>query len=174
MTVLEHLHSRHFDTNVHTVWIDEAEGVATYPLWNLSGQMVGFQQYRPSATKKKDNHPRESRYFSWRKAKVVGVWGLESWKFSNVLFVTEGVFDAARLTSRGVSAIATLSNDVDDSLKRWLWTVRRFRTVVAVCDNDAAGRKLAKCGTLSHVMEEGKDLGEASESYVTELIKKYT
>lgn len=173
MTVLENLKSRHFDVNLHTVWVDEAEGVATYPLWNLSGQMVGFQQYRPAATKKKDNHPRESRYFTWRKDRVVGVWGLESWNLSNTLFVTEGVFDAARLTSLGYSAVATLSNDVDSSLARWLWLARKTRRVVAVCDNDAAGRKLAKCGTVAHVMTDGKDLGEASDATVQELLRTY-
>ena len=174
MVVLENLKSRHFDLAVHTAWVDEDEGVATFPLWNLSGQMVGFQQYRPAANKKRDNHPRDSRYFSWRKDKVVGVWGLESWKFSNTLFVTEGVFDAARLTSRGFSAVATLSNDVDSSLSRWLWTVRRYRPVVAVCDNDSAGRKLAKCGHVAHVMEDGKDMGEASDEYVTNFLRNYS
>jgi hypothetical protein len=173
MTVLENLKSRHFDMNVHTVWIDEDEGVATYPLWNLTGQMVGYQQYRPSATKKKDNHPRESRYFSWRKDKVVGVWGLESWSFSNTLFITEGVFDAARLTARGYSAIATLSNDVDPPLARWLWVTRKNRPVVAICDGDVAGRKLAKLGHCYHVMTEGKDMGEASDEYVTNFLKDY-
>jgi hypothetical protein len=173
MNVLENLKSRHFDLSVHTAWVDEDEGVATFPLWNLSGQMVGFQQYRPAADKKRDNHPRDSRYFTWRKAKVVGVWGLESWNFTNTLFVTEGVFDAARLTSLGYSAVATLSNDVDDSLARWLWMVRRVRPVVAVCDNDRAGRKLAKCGTTYHVMEDGKDMGEASDEYVTNFLRDY-
>lgn len=172
MNVLQHLHSRYFDSNLHKVWIDETEGVATYPLWNLSGQMVGYQQYRPSANKQKDNHPRDSRYFTYRKDKVVGVWGLESWNLSNVLFVTEGTFDACRLTRLGHSAIATLSNDVDDSLKRWLWTIRKIRLVVAVCDNDAAGRRLAKYGHLSHVVESG-DLGDASEEYVKQLIELY-
>lgn len=172
MNVLQHLHSRYFDSNLHKVWIDEEEGVATFPLWNLSGQMVGFQQYRPAANKRKDNHPRDSRYFTYRKNKVVGVWGLESWNLSTVLFVTEGIFDACRLTHLGYSAIATLSNDVDDSLKRWLWTIRKIRPVVAVCDNDAAGRRLAKYGHLSHVVESG-DLGDASEEYVKQLIKLY-
>lgn len=174
MTVLENLKSRHFDLSVHTAWVDEDEGVATFPLWNLSGQMVGFQQYRPAANKKRDNHPRDSRYFTWRKAKVVGVWGLESWKFSNTLFVTEGVFDAARLTYLGYSAIATLSNDVDDGLKRWLWTIRKIRPVVAVCDNDPAGRRLSKYGHLFHVMEDGKDIGEASDEYVANFLRNYS
>jgi hypothetical protein len=174
MNVLENLKSRHFDMNVHTVWIDEDEGVATYPLWNLTGQMVGFQQYRPSATKKKDNHPRDSRYFTYRKDKVVGVWGLESWNFSNTLFVTEGVFDAARITALGYSAIATLSNDVDHSLARWSWITGKARNVVAVCDNDAAGRRLAKCANRHHVVLGYKDLGEASDEYVQKLLRDYS
>jgi hypothetical protein len=174
MNVLANLKSRRFDLNVHTDWIDEDEGVATWPLWNLTGQMVGFQQYRPAADKKRDNHPRESRYFTWRKGKVVGVWGLESWKFSNTLFVTEGAFDACRLTSHGYSAIATLSNDVDDSLKRWLSIVRQTRLVVTVCDNDAAGRRLAKYGTTFHMMDGKKDLGDATDEYVANLVKEYT
>jgi len=173
MTILEHLESRHFDTSLHHVWVDEVEQVATYPLWNLSGQMVGFQQYRPGATKKKDNHPRDSRYFTWRKAGVIGVWGLESWNLSKTLFVTEGVFDGARITRRGYSAISTLSNDVGDSLKRWLWVVRKSRRVVVVCDNDAAGRRLAKLGSVSVVVEGVKDLGDASDEYVTALLKEY-
>lgn len=173
MNVLKHLKSRHFDSAVHTVWVDDDEGVATYPLWNLTGQMVGYQQYRPSATKKRDNHPRDSRYFTWRKDKVVGAWGLESWKFSNTLFVTEGVFDACRLTSRGFSAVALLSNDIDSSTREWLYMVKSNRFVVAVCDNDVAGRKLAKCGHVAHVMEDGKDMGEASDEYVTNFLKEY-
>lgn len=173
MTVLENLQSRHFDLSVHYAWIDEVEGVATFPLWNLSGQMVGYQQYRPDADKKRDNHPRESRYFTWRKNKVVGVWGLESWKFSPTLFITEGVFDACRLTARGFSAVAVIGNDLDHSTEKWLSVVRAHRRVVAICDNDAAGRKLAKYGTVSHVMTDGKDLGETSEEYVTNLLKEY-
>jgi len=173
MTVEEHLKARHFDTRLHKVWIDEDEGVATYPLWNLIGQMVGFQQYRPAADKQPRNHPRNSRYFTYRKNGTVGVWGMESWNLSNTLFVTEGAFDAARLTSMGYSAIATLSNDVDSTLKRWLWVVRQTRRVVAVCDNDAAGRKLAKCGNAFHIMTDYKDLGEASDNYVQHLINRY-
>lgn len=172
-TVLNNLRSRHLNARLHRVWVDETEGIATFPLWNLSGKMVGFQQYRPAADKRKDNHPRDSRYFTYRKNSVVGVWGLESWSLSNTLFVTEGIFDACRLTYLGYSAIATLSNDVDDSLKRWLWTIRKARPVITVCDNDAAGRRLAKYGHLSHVVESG-DLGDASEDYVQNLIKEYS
>jgi DNA primase len=89
------------------------------------------------------------------------------------LFVTEGVFDACRLTSRGFSAVALLSNDIDSSTREWLYMVKSNRFVVAVCDNDVAGRKLAKCGHVAHVMEDGKDMGEASDEYVTNFLKEY-
>jgi len=173
MTVLQHLRSRHFDTELHTAWVDENEGVSTFPLWNLSGKLVGYQQYRPSGEKKMFNNPKEGRYFTFRKDRVVGVWGLESWNLSNTLFITEGVFDACRLTSRGYSAIAMLANDLDPSTKEWIYTVRASRFVVAVCDNDPAGRRLARHGHVAHVVETG-DLGDASEEYVTKLIKTYT
>ena len=148
-TVQNHLKDRRLNSSLHTVWVDEAEGVATFPLWNLSGQWVAFQQYRPAATKKKDNHPRDSRYFTWRKAKVVGVWGLESWRLSNTLYVTEGLFDACSLTALGYSAVATLSNDVDASTMRWFAMVRQSRPVVVFYDDDAAGRKLMKLGHVA-------------------------
>lgn len=172
MNVLHHLRSRYMNTSLHTVWISEELECATFPLWNLSGQIVGYQRYRPGAPKEKHNNPYEGRYFTRVKDHRVGVWGLESWKLSNTLFVTEGVFDACRLTNLGYSAVATLSNDVSPSLKRWLWMVRKFRSVVAVCDNDSAGRRLAKYGHKSHVVEAG-DLGDASEQYVRNLAKEY-
>ena len=173
MTVLDNLKARHFDLDLHPAWVDEAEGVAVFPLYNLSGQTVGYQQYRPGADKTQDNHPKMSRYFTYRPGGVVGVWGLESWNASRVLFVTEGVFDAARLTARGYSAVATLSNNPDPSTKRWFSVVRAHRPVVAVCDDDAAGRKLAAVGTDYHVMSGAHDLGDADDSYVTALLKLY-
>lgn len=173
-TVYNNLKDRYFDLALHTAWVDENEGVATFPLWNLSGCLVGYQQYRPSANKKKDNHPKMSRYFTYRKNKVVGVWGLESWLLSNTLFVTEGVFDACRLTSMGYSAVATLSNDLDGPMKEWFYMIRSHRPVVVVCDGDKAGRKLAKAGHRSHVMPEGTDLSDASEEYVKTLLLSYT
>lgn len=172
MDLTEHLKTRHFDMQLHSAWLDTAEGVVTFPLWNLSAQFVGYQQYRPAANKTKSNNPKLSRYFTWRKDRVVGVWGLESWRASRTLFVTEGVFDACRLTALGYAAVATLSNDVDPSLERWMWMVRRARPVVAVCDADAAGRRLARLGHRSHTLEHG-DLGSASEPTVLEIVQRY-
>jgi hypothetical protein len=158
------------DTTLHHVWL--GEDVATFPLWNLSGQLVGYQQYRPHASKDEKNDPREGRYFTRVKDRRIGVWGLESWNLSHTLFITEGIFDACRLTRLGVSAIASLSNDVAPNVAQWLWTVGKGRSIVAVCDNDRAGRRLAKHASVYHIVESG-DLGDATEDYVKKLIEEY-
>jgi hypothetical protein len=36
------LKTRHMDLSLHTAWIDEVVGVATFPLWNLSGQLYSM------------------------------------------------------------------------------------------------------------------------------------
>ena len=173
MTVYQHLLDRHMDMRLHTVWIAEDLGCAIFPLWNLSGQLLGYQRYRPDASKALNNDPREGRYFTRLVNSCTTVWGLESWSLSNTLFVTEGIFDAARLTARGYSAVATLSNNVSPTLASWLWVTRKTRPVVVVCDNDAAGRSLARYGSTSHTVTGYKDLGEATNSYVDSVIDQY-
>jgi DNA primase len=86
------------------------------------------------------------------------------------MFLTEGVFDAARLTERGYSAVAVLSNNPTSDLKNWLMCLHR--KVVAVCDNDTAGKRLAKFGDQC-VFTTDKDLGDSSDEYVTELLETY-
>lgn len=168
MHLIEHLHSREFDTSLHAAWTDSQDECVTFPLWNLSGQMVGYQQYRPNASKEKKNHPREGRYFTHVKGGRVGVWGLESWHLTpGHLFITEGVFDACRLTARGYSAVALLSHKPNPSTVRWLVTLCRFLT--AVCDDDPGGAKMATLGHRS-ITTPGGDLGDMSGDWVTNLL----
>lgn len=170
-TVLQHLYERHLDVELHQPLVDEEGRVATFLLWNLSEQLVGYQQYRPEGSKEPNNNPKEGKYFTYRKQPTLAVWGVESLHLSpDVVFLTEGVFDAARLTERGYSALAMLSNDPAKEFKNWLWCLNR--RVVAVCDNDAAGKRLAKFGDVAAFTEE-KDLGDSSDEYVTEFIKRY-
>lgn len=170
-SLIQHLHNRHINFDIHRVWLDNEEYMATFPLLNLSGQLVGYQQYRPLANKEKKNNPKEGRYFTYTKKDTRGVWGLESWKFSKTLFITEGIFDACRLTDKGYSAIATMSNDPKHLLNLF-YIISQDRPIVAICDNDSAGKKLAKYGTSSIIVEDG-DLGDASEKYVNELLLQY-
>jgi hypothetical protein len=171
-TVLEHLKDRHLDVDLHLPMIDEEERVATFYLWNLSSQLIGYQQYRPDADKTKNNHPKEARYFTYRKQPTLAVWGVESLHLTpHVVFLTEGVFDAARLTERGYSALAALTNNPTKDLRNWLSMLNR--KVVVISDADASGRKLSKFGDYRETVEGFKDLGDTSAEYVEYIINKY-
>jgi len=182
--MIQHLSDRHVDTNLHTVWVDEAERVASFPLWTLTGKLAGYQAYRPDADKVQKNDA-AGRYYTYRGDKLVtkhnqavAVWGMESWYLSTTLFVTEGIFDAARLTEMGYSAVAVISNDPNTSTRNWFRMVREMRPVVAVCDPGRAGYKLRTVGHTYHVMsvpgQPDADLGDAPQSYVKEIVKCHT
>lgn len=159
------------DLSLHNPVIDEQEHVATFYLWNLSGKLVGYQQYRPEGTKKNGNNPKEGKYFTYRRKETLGIWGVESLHLSpHVVFVTEGIFDACRLTQFGYSALAVLSNNPSLDLRNWLMMLNR--SVVVVADNDKAGRKLVKFGHYVEFTEE-HDLGDSSDEYIKNLISKY-
>jgi len=166
-----HLMRRHLNLDLHRPVLDDVNRVVTFYLYNLSGQLVGYQQYRPEGEKKPNNNPKEGKYFTYRQQSTLAVWGVESLHLNNnVVFLTEGLFDAARLTNRGYSAVAALSNSPTSDLRNWLTCLHK--KVVAVCDNDVAGRKLAKFGDVA-VFTTDKDLGDSDEEYVTYLITTF-
>lgn len=170
-SIIDHLKSRHVDLDLHRPIVDEEAGLATFLLYNLSGQITGYQQYRPWADKQKKNNPREGRYFTYRNRSMVTVFGLESVHLTpSLVFVTEGIFDAVRLTERGVSALAALSNDPTLDVRNFLTCLGR--RVIVVCDADKAGRKLARLGH-DVVYTADKDLGDSAEEFVDELVKKF-
>ena len=159
------------DLELHRPVLDLENDVATFYLWNLSGNFCGYQQYRRFGEKKPNNNPKSGKYFTYRKQPTLGVWGVESLHLTpNVVFVCEGVFDAARLTAKGVSALAVLSNNTGKDLSNWLMMLNR--KVVAVCDNDDAGRKLAKFGDVA-VFCEDHDLGDSSDEFVNNLVARF-
>lgn len=171
VTVRQHLLDRHVDFDLHRPMVDEEDRVATFYLYNLTGQLTGYQQYRPDATKDVRNHPKLARYYTYRKQPTVAVFGVESLHLTpHVVFLTEGVFDACRLTKYGYSALAALSNDPSLDLYNFVSCLNR--KVVAVCDNDVAGRKLAKFGNVA-VYTSDKDLGDSTDEFVRSLLEKY-
>lgn len=160
------------DLNLHRAWIDEEGNTATFPFWNINGQMVGYQRYIPNAPKIRSNDEK-GRYYTWRNKDQVSFWGMESWYLSNPLFLCEGIFDACHFTKLGYSALATISNDPSGPTSKWLMFVRKIRPIIAVCDDDPAGRKLAKYGNTFHVVKDGKDIGDSTDEYVHELARKF-
>ena len=166
----KNLEDRHIVAGFHFPLVSEYDGTATFLLWNLSGQIVGFQQYRPFVYEKNTNNPRDARYFTITKPGTVVVWGCEYLHLSpNVVFVTEGIFDAARFHKYGYSAIATLGSSLSNDTVRWLHSLSR--TIVTILDNDDAGKKLAKVGHLSFTTI--TDPSDATEEEIQKIIKSY-
>lgn len=157
LDIKEHLISRGMDPLHPSVRLDEENCIATFLLWNLSGVLVGYQQYNPHGTKQLRNDERNRhvlKYFTYvgDEGDAVGgnkrrlaVWGLESTRHDDtIIYLTEGVFDAVKLHALGLPAVAVLAND-PKHIRPWL--VALNRRVIAVCDNDAPGHRL---GSIAH------------------------
>lgn len=92
--LVKHLLSRNYDPSryVNQVLDFENEVLIVY-LSNLSGQFVGYQQYRANVLEKKLNDPTQSRYFTYSQRGVNACWGVETLNPSqDILYVVEGVF----------------------------------------------------------------------------------
>lgn len=173
--IIDHLISRHMDISKYHVFIDDENNVATFPLWNLSGQMVGYQQYNPASDKKKKNDPKESRYYTYttkiEKSNMIGVWGLETvTPYYDFIFITEGIFDAVRLHNLNLPAIALLSCD-PKHLKNWFFMINK--TLFSIGDGDDSGNKLAKFCDLYYSCPPDKDLADLSDAQIIEILKYF-
>jgi hypothetical protein len=163
--MLTHLRSRWFDPSRYSgVWI-EPERSLTVAIWNFSGQMVGYQKYEPAAPRLHKNQV-NTRYHSWFGENKIGVWGLETVQPGGKLFITEGIFDCCRLHWHGLQAVAVIAND-PKHLRNWLSLLPH--RVIAVCDGDAAGRKLAKYADQVVHMPAGQDVGSVSQNCFEEM-----
>lgn len=179
-TTLEYLNNRYFNLKLYSsVSFSEEEKSVFLPLWNLNGQMVGYQQVKPFQPKNdKTLKPSEQRYFTFvskpdGKNAYYTAFGLELLNPNKkLLFVCEGVFDACRLHNLGLNALALLSCD-PKPLKTWLWSLGYL--LVPVCEGDHAGKKLAKLSNsgLVEYLPEDKDLGDLTENEVFERFSKY-
>jgi hypothetical protein len=173
MNIKTHLKQRHLNTNLHPTIIDETTNTATFLLYNLSGQLTGYQFYNPQGSKTIFQDKLQSKYYTYRNKHypTVTLWGIESLNSPcQPIFLTEGIFDAARMTSLNYSALATLTNDPPKDYINFLLSLHR--PIIAVCDNDVPGQKLKKFGHYVEVPE--TDLAGAPEEYISYLIKKYS
>lgn len=169
---------RGIDFTLYRVFPDEDEGVATFLIWNLSGQLVGYQTYRPDADKQAKNHPRDGRYYTFVRdeasgVKFLSVWGLETLTFrDDVLFVLEGTFKAVPFHTRGIPAIATLSNN-PKPIRNFLSILSESRRVIVVGDNDGDHTTTRSMGyelmlPPSHV----KDVDDLTQEEFDEWLKQ--
>jgi DNA primase len=132
--------------------------------------MVGYQKYQPDAPRTHTNQT-DTRYHSWFGEHKVGAWGVETVNWAGgPLFLTEGIFNACRLHWHGLPALAVISND-PKHLRSWFRCLPHH--LIAVCDGDAAGRKLAKYGHSVIEMPAGEDVGSLSDQQFQQIFSKY-
>ena len=177
----QHLHERHVIPNLYgnSLVIDDYNRVITFLLWNFSGQLVGYQQYRPDNQEKAvKNHP-DKRYYLYlgdeggdiqsKSKRRLAIFGIETLqKFSNgPILIVEGIFDAARLHKQGYAALALLSANPKKS-KSFLKTIHR--KTIAICDGDPEGRKLSKYADKAIFLNEGLDVNGLTEQEFSDLI----
>lgn len=181
VSIKEHLISRGLNPQHSSVRLDEENCIATFLLWNISGNLVGYQQYNPFGTKQLRNdekHRNSLKYFTFSgdegdlikcSKKRLAVWGLESTScHDTAIYLTEGVFDAAKLHALGLPAIAVLANDPKHLIP---WLTALNRTVIAVCDNDAPGARLGSIADVSIIVPEPyHDLGDMPIDAVSALL----
>jgi hypothetical protein len=177
-SLTDHLKGRGVDPTKTRVIMDEETGDSHFFLYNLSGQMVGFQKYNPDYEKTGQSNlenPRMAKYFTWVSEEGLGrhiaVWGLESLDLmtDKFVFITEGIFDAARIQEAGYPALAVLCNNPSDSLKSWLETL--IQKKIVIYDNDKAGRKLMKVGDYSYTVPSGKDANDLTPEEAKVFLK---
>ena len=177
MNMYKHLADRGLDLTLYpTVSVDVEKNMVTFPLYNLSHDLVGYQTYKPDAPKVRGNKdPNTQKYWNYVSTegtkKKLAVWGLETvnWR-DRVLYLVEGVFDACKLHNMGRPCVATLCND-PKHLRNWLYTLNK--KLVAFCDGDSAGNKLKNTAHDYVVLPEGKDLGDMTQDEVSRLVEEY-
>lgn len=164
--LISHLKGRGIDPDKTHIVIDEKNQDVYFYLYNLSGQLVGYQKYNPHNQKqvKPGMDPRLAKYFTWVSdegtGKLIAVWGLESLNVmeDEYVFITEGIFDIARVHEAGHPGVAVLCNNPSDSLKNWLHILPQKKIVIY--DNDSAGIKLKKVGDYCYTVPTGKDVND--------------
>lgn len=167
----EHLISRNFDPSLYkNIVLDEENEILSMYLNNLSGQFVGFQQYNPNVTDKKINNAENGRYFTICQRGVTAVWGLETFdREKRKLFVVEGCFKASALHLINENAIAVLTS-TPKSMASWFDILKVKHDVIAIGDNDKAGKSLVKVVGKGFTTE--KDLDEYSLNELREIINE--
>lgn len=154
----------------YTHFLDEEERVVTFLLHNWNGSIVGYQQYRPDRDSKKNNDPKEGRYFTYLPRGVDGFFGIEQIDPTDrTIYVVEGVFKAAVLHRLGYNSISALSSS-PKRLKPWFKIMRQTWDLVAIGDNDSAGKLLVNC--VKKGFQSPKDLDEMKDDEVRSIINE--
>lgn len=126
-------------------WVCNESEIITFPLWNLSGQLIGYQAYnwRGDKNLRKGYNPREQKYFTRLPKGSDGVFGLDLIPegYQGPIYLVEGVWEALAGHNHGLKCLAVLGCN-PKSMKKWLDTIPN--DVIVLAQPDSAGQKLKK------------------------------
>jgi hypothetical protein len=164
----QHLFSRCKQDPEQLGVVDYHNEIFTRFIYNRSGQVVGYQAYNWLADKKPRNDA-TGRYWTWL-TKIdgitkLGLMGLEHVRWGETLYLVEGQFEQATAAAYGLNCVAVLTNN-PKPLKNWIFSYPGL--VVALCQDDQAGRKLANLADRAVMLH--KDLDEMSKEEVKFLL----
>jgi hypothetical protein len=156
--------------NYKHVFLDEQQLVVSFPLYTLTGKLVGFQYYRPFADPKQNKaHPELGKYFPDVNEFDVPLWGTEKYDpHQQTCYLVEGIFDAVRFHNLGLNCLAVLCNNPKHARAQLKALGCRL---VAVCDNDVPGRKLAGFADNFIICDGAKDPGDMTEQELTKFLQ---
>jgi hypothetical protein len=172
MKYLEHLKERAgSDLTPLLKWVDYPNELLTFPLWNVSGQLVGYQQYNWKGEKKARNN-RDGKYWTYTPKDTIAVWGLEYVDLvsNEPLYLVEGIWDAWSVKELGKLCVAVLCNN-PQNIKTWLNTLPC--KTIAICEGDKAGRMLARVADTAIYLPEGQDPNSMTTKELIECINSY-
>ncbi|MUM94441.1 hypothetical protein GNY98_17445 [Escherichia coli] len=160
-----HLLTRNYRHDIHPYrqWIDESEGVVTFPLYRFDGMLAGYQTYRLGAPKQHSN-PKMARYFTRSHGRQL-LWGTYLPLKDGPIWITESIFKSAAVHNAGGNSWALLGSTFSAGLRRQLAMLPYDFRVIG--DNDAAGESLVKSFGKGFV---APDLDELQPHEVSHLI----
>lgn len=174
-TLIKHLKSRRLYPKYYKCHLDEESGIATFFIFNLSGQLVGYQTYNPHMPKFRTNlTPQEQRYFTYitgrKDTRMNAFWGLDRYDYTKeIVFITEGIFDACVFHNLGYNAFACLANNPKKLRTVFKTMNHRF---IGIADGDDAGALLVE--TIDEIiqMPSGKDPNDLTDKELVIILKE--
>ena len=156
--LLDHLKERGYHKDIAHCVVDDT--VATFFLYTLTCEMVGFQQYNPSGSKKL-NDRETAKYWTYHSPGTCRFWipknFFELVTKEKKVFVQEGIFDALPLVNMGYPAVAILTNNNKESVRNL--HLSGYKTL-CLCDGDPAGQTLGRQVHSSFNLENDVDVGK--------------
>jgi len=149
-SVLSEDHRRYLNSRgISNIWIsywgiksgvDILADRVVFPIYDYQGRLYALQ----GRIVNNDNHSRRVKYKTIGGARYV-VWGEKYLPDSiKVLYIVEGIFDAAKLWVNGVPAVATLGATVsNEQMRKLYFLINRAEKVYIGFDNDNAGHQNA-------------------------------